>query len=355
MGAPLCSLGPELLLGKRARNHLGLTDGASNSGPVPPGPGSPSSTSVGHDRHSHAAGMPPTRYAFGDHERLPDPRQARPRGPRGKLGRRVGVDDGIYRFDRDRLSRQVYSIDTPPPTVSGSLHVGHVFSYTHTDTIARYQRMRGKSVFYPMGWDDNGLPTERRVQNFFGVRCDPSLPYDPDFTAPPIPMATAQGRSEGRPCRHQPTQLHRTVQSNSRRGREGLRGALPHASGSRSTGPDDLRDHRRPLPASQPAGVPRQPRRRGEAYQDRGTRAVGRHLPDRRGPGRTRGPRTTRAPTTSSRSPAPATPPTVWIDTTRPELVAGVCRPRRPSRRRALPAATSAPPCAPRCSASRSR
>ncbi len=85
---------------------------------------------------------------------------------------------GTYRFDRTAERANVYSIDTPPPTVSGSLHVGHVFSYTHTDTIARFQRMRGKSVFYPMGWDDNGLPTERRVQNYYGVTGDASLPYD---------------------------------------------------------------------------------------------------------------------------------------------------------------------------------
>ncbi|MEP7060705.1 MAG: valine--tRNA ligase, partial [Actinomycetota bacterium] len=88
---------------------------------------------------------------------------------------------GTYRFDRSKARDQVYAIDTPPPTVSGSLHVGHMLSYTHPDLVARFHRMRGLEVFYPMGWDDNGLPTERRVQNYFGVRCDPSLPYDPGF------------------------------------------------------------------------------------------------------------------------------------------------------------------------------
>ncbi|KAM9862524.1 valine--tRNA ligase [Leucobacter sp. BZR 635] len=97
----------------------------------------------------------------------------------------IWEETGTYAFERAGASREdVYSIDTPPPTASGSLHVGHVFSYTHTDTVARYKRMNGKRVFYPMGWDDNGLPTERRVQNYYGVRCDPSLPFEPDFVPP---------------------------------------------------------------------------------------------------------------------------------------------------------------------------
>jgi len=102
---------------------------------------------------------------------------------------------GTYRFDRAKALAEgkdaVFSVDTPPPTASGSLHIGHVFSYTHMDLQARYQRMRGKNIFYPMGWDDNGLPTERRVQNYYGVRCDPSLPYEPSFT-PPLEAGVSQ-------------------------------------------------------------------------------------------------------------------------------------------------------------------
>ncbi len=92
-----------------------------------------------------------------------------------------------YAFDPADEGRPIYAIDTPPPTVSGSLHAGHVLSYTHTDIIARFKRMRGHNVFYPMGWDDNGLPTERRVQNYYGITCDPSIPFVPNFVPTPKP------------------------------------------------------------------------------------------------------------------------------------------------------------------------
>ncbi len=88
---------------------------------------------------------------------------------------------GIYRWDDSLPRENTFVVDTPPPTVSGSLHVGHVFSYTHTDIIVRYQRMQQRNIMYPMGWDDNGLPTERRVQNKFGITCNPHLAYDPNW------------------------------------------------------------------------------------------------------------------------------------------------------------------------------
>lgn len=89
--------------------------------------------------------------------------------------------ENVYHYDDTRSREETFIIDTPPPTVSGSLHIGHIFSYTQTDVIARYQRMSGKTVFYPIGWDDNGLPTERRVQNYYNITCNPSLPYDANF------------------------------------------------------------------------------------------------------------------------------------------------------------------------------
>ncbi|HJM68515.1 MAG TPA: valine--tRNA ligase, partial [Candidatus Babeliales bacterium] len=73
------------------------------------------------------------------------------------------VKDKIYQFPKEG-DGPVYSIDTPPPTVSGALHIGHIFSYTHTDFIARYQRMSNARVFYPFGFDDNGLPTEKYIE-----------------------------------------------------------------------------------------------------------------------------------------------------------------------------------------------
>ena len=131
-----------------------------------------------------------------------------PKSPRWRVsrsgGRRRWQEEGTYAFDRSKERADVYAIDTPPPTVSGALHIGHVFSYTHTDLVARFQRMRGKAVFYPIGWDDNGLPTERRVQNHFGVRCDPSLPYDP------VVHAAGEARPEA-PGADLPAQLRRAV------------------------------------------------------------------------------------------------------------------------------------------------
>ncbi len=79
-------------------------------------------------------------------------------------------EQGIFTFKNDQPKSQTFVIDTPPPTVSGLLHMGHVFSYTQADFVARFQRMSGKDVFYPMGFDDNGLPTERLVEKIIGKK-----------------------------------------------------------------------------------------------------------------------------------------------------------------------------------------
>ena len=107
---------------------------------------------------------------------------------------------GLYHWDPKQPRVATFVVDTPPPTASGSLHPGHMFSYTHTDILVRHQRMRGRNVYYPMGWDDNGLPTERRVQNHHHVRCDPTAPYEPDLRLEPAgPKPSGPPRRISRP------------------------------------------------------------------------------------------------------------------------------------------------------------
>ena len=154
-----------------------------------------------------------------------------PTSPASRTRDAVWDNTGIYHFDATKTRDEVFSIDTLPPTVSGLLHVGHVFSYTHTDTIARYQRMAGEEVFYPMGWDDNGLPTERRVQNYFGVRCDPSRPTTlttvPDDANAPKAVGKRPTMPSADPIHELCVQL--TVED------EGLRGAVPSPKLSSTT------------------------------------------------------------------------------------------------------------------------
>ena len=226
--------------------------------------------------------------------------------------RAAWADAGTYRFDRTKTRDEVFSIDTPPPTVSGTLHPGHVCSYTHTDTVARYQRMRGREVFYPMGWDDNGLNVERRVQILTGTRCDPSLPYDPDF------RAAREGEEGDRPiavsrpnfvelCGEVVEQLEQTyfdLWSDLGLSVDWIH-TLPH---HRARG-HPRQPARRPAPAraaTSPTG-PSRPRCGTSTSAPRSPRPSCRTA-------------RSRAPTTRSASTAPTARP-IWIDTTRPELL----------------------------------
>ena len=246
------------------------------------------------------------------------------------MAQAVWADEGTYRFDRTKARDEVFSIDTPPPTVSGTLHPGHVCSYTHTDTIARYQRMRGREVFYPMGWDDNGLNVERRVQLLTGTRCDPSLPYDPDFRPPEtVPQ-------EGQAHPHQPAQLRRAVRRGGRAAGGDATSTCGRTSACRSTG----------ATATAPSG----PRPPGPAS---GASCACSSAAWPTGPSRPRCGTSTSAPPwprpswRTARCPAPTTSCASEgpgrrgpVDRHHPaRAAAGLRRPGRPPRRRALPAA----------------
>ena len=248
---------------RRDRTHQAIRAARiALNGPVPQPPGV--AILLG-DRCPCASAVPPSTIVGYDTAREscridPPAREARTRGPRSQVDGALGGGRHLsLRPIPRRAPRSTRSTRRRRPS-AGSLHVGHVFSYTHTDIVARFQRMRGKAVFYPMGWDDNGLPTERRVQNYYGVRCDPSLPYDA--------VVPAAGQAWQAADSGVAAELHRALRPADRRGREGLRGAL---AASRAVGRlvDDLRDDRPPRAARVAAGFLRLLQRRASPTSSR--------------------------------------------------------------------------------------
>ena len=208
--------------------------------------------------------------------------------------RRRWEEWGIYLWDRTAPREATFVVDTPPPTVSGSLHVGHVFSYTHQDVLVRYQRMTRQEHRLP-----DGLGRQRPAHRAAG----PELPRHPLQPAPALrPRLEADRRRprQGGDRGGLAPQLHRGVQPGHRRGREGLRAPVAAAR------PVDrleraLHDHRRPLPPGLPALLPR-PGGSGQGLPDRVAHHVGRRLRDRGRAGRGRGPRASRACSTTCAS-----------------------------------------------------
>ena len=127
----------------------------------------------------------------------------------------------IYSRSKNQTREKSFVIDSPPPTVSGSLHVGHIFSYTHQDIIARYKRMQNFNVVYPMGWDDNGLPTERRVQNIFGVRIDNNVSYIENLNVEKEKKRSPKKRTQKKAVENTDTKEKEDNEESSRQKRKG--------------------------------------------------------------------------------------------------------------------------------------
>ena len=240
---------------------------------------------------------------------------------------------GRLRLGPARGRDETFVVDTPPPTVSGSLHVGHVFSYTHTDVIARYQRMRGRNVFYPMGWDDNGLPDRAPRAELLPRALRPARAV----RARASRSSPRRRRSEGAAAPGLAPELHRALPRAHARGRGGLQGALARASASRSTGAQEYATIDDALPPPRAARASATSSRRATSTASRRRRCgTSTSRPPSRRPRSRTGRRAARSTTSRSASRAAAS----FVDRDdAPRAAAGLRRRDRAPGRRALPAA----------------